>query len=473
MVYFPRRYTARGHARTSSGAACRGWHPRSSTSPHVLHTVRMDTIGGFTIERTLGHGGMGAVHLARALDGRQVVVKVVRPELAEDPAFRARLVQEVSAARGVSSPDVAQILYADPEGDPAWVATEYIAGPTLARRLLENGPMAEPDLRRLAAGLAGALTAIHACGLVHRDLKPANIILAEDGPRVVDFGLAYAVAATRLTYLGTAAGTAGFLAPEQVLGTDVTPAADVFAFGAVLAAAAGREPFGEGGPLSVLYRTVHEAPDLSALPESLRPVVADCLAKDAAARPSVSRLSDYFVGSPAAAAVPAPPVAAAPGYGLPTTPVAPGYGVPTMPVAPVAPVGPPQPPYPMPTMPAPAPAMPAPPSAMFAPGAAAPASAPKDNAFVAVDVNGAVSIDASGVLFQRQGAEFEAAWDQIAHITYALSPRGNRLLVSVFLVNGFQAHQEIDAKRQSERLRLVGQLETALFLHAGGRHMTG
>jgi hypothetical protein len=368
------------------------------------------------------------------------------------------LIEEVSAARAVGGPHVAQIAYADPAGDPPWLASVYVPGPTLAQLLLAAGPMSEPELRRLGAGLAGALVAIHAGGLVHRDLKPANIVLAEDGPRVVDFGIAYAVAATRLTYLGTAAGTAGFLAPEQVTGADVTPAADVFAFGAVLAAASGTEPFGDGGPLSVLYRTVHEEPDLGTLPESLRMLVAACLAKSPSVRPGPSQLVDFFAGSPVSDAVPIPSMAAGgAGYGpvsAPTAPTAPmASGMPVTPIAftvPPAPVVPPQHPYSMP-----APAVPA----------------EKDQAFVGVDSHGGVSIDAGGVYFQRPGAELELTWDEIAQISYALSPRGNRFMVTVVLANGYQAHQEIDARRQSERLRLVGQLETALYLYAGGRHM--
>lgn len=195
-------------------------------------------IGAYTVERRLGAGGMGTVYLARSRGGRAVAVKVAHPELAADRNFRARFRAEVDAARRVGGFHTAPVVDADPEAETPWLATAYIPGPTLSDLLAERGPMDEHRLRLLGAALAEALQAVHACGLVHRDLKPGNIIMAEDGPRVLDFGIARAVESTRLTSTGAAFGTPGYLAPEQAQGLEVTGAADVFALGAVLVAAA-------------------------------------------------------------------------------------------------------------------------------------------------------------------------------------------------------------------------------------------
>ncbi|MFF3838546.1 serine/threonine-protein kinase [Streptomyces sp. NPDC001930] len=253
-----------------------------------------ERIGDYAVERELGAGGMGTVYLARSRGGRTVAVKVVRPELAADPHFRARFRAEVDAARRVGGFHTAQVVDADPDAPAPWLATAYIAGPTLSGLLAERGPMDEARLRMLGAALAEALQAIHDCGLIHRDLKPGNIIMADDGPRVLDFGIARALEGTRLTFTGAAFGTPGFLAPEQAQGHEVGCAADVFALGAVLVAAAGGQAFGEGTPVMLLYRAVHEPADLSALPEGVRPVVAACLAKDPAHRPTPRRLLDLL-----------------------------------------------------------------------------------------------------------------------------------------------------------------------------------
>ncbi|MFJ4216467.1 protein kinase, partial [Streptomyces hydrogenans] len=257
-----------------------------------------ERIGGYALERELGAGGMGTVYLARSRGGRTVAVKVARPELAADPHFRARFRAEVEAARKVGGFHTAPVVDADPDARTPWLATAYIPGPTLSRLLGERGPMDERRLRMLGAALAEALQAIHACGLIHRDLKPGNIIMADDGPRVLDFGIARALESTRLTSTGAAFGTPGFLAPEQAQGLEVGAAADVFALGAVLVAAAGGSAFGEGTPMALMYRSVHEEANLSAVPESLRPVVAACLAKQPARRPTPSRLLDLFVPEP-------------------------------------------------------------------------------------------------------------------------------------------------------------------------------
>ncbi|MFJ6447693.1 protein kinase [Streptomyces hydrogenans] len=257
-----------------------------------------ERIGGYALERELGAGGMGTVYLARSRGGRTVAVKVARPELAADPHFRARFRAEVEAARKVGGFHTAPVVDADPDARTPWLATAYIPGPTLSRLLGERGPMDERRLRMLGAALAEALQAIHGCGLIHRDLKPGNIIMADDGPRVLDFGIARALESTRLTSTGAAFGTPGFLAPEQAQGLEVGAAADVFALGAVLVAAAGGSAFGEGTPMALMYRSVHEEANLSAVPESLRPVVAACLAKQPARRPTPARLLDLFVPEP-------------------------------------------------------------------------------------------------------------------------------------------------------------------------------
>ncbi|MFD3565800.1 serine/threonine-protein kinase [Streptomyces sp. NPDC058667] len=260
-------------------------------------------IGGYTLERELGAGGMGTVYLARSRGGRTVAVKVARSELAADPHFRARFRAEVEAARRVGGFHTAPVVDADPDAETPWLATAYIPGPTLSGLLRERGPMGEQQLRLLGAALAEALQAIHACGLIHRDLKPGNIIMADDGPRVLDFGIARALESTRLTSTGMAFGTPGFLAPEQAQGGEVGVAADVFALGAVLVAAAGGSAFGEGTPMALMYRSVHEEADLSALPTGLRPVVAACLAKEPGRRPTPEGLLDLFVpeaGTPVA-----------------------------------------------------------------------------------------------------------------------------------------------------------------------------
>ncbi|MBO1330375.1 RodZ domain-containing protein [Streptomyces sp. VRA16 Mangrove soil] len=249
-------------------------------------------IGGYTVERELGAGGMGTVYLARSRGGRAVAVKVARPELAADPHFRERFRAEVEAARRVGGFHTAPVVDADPDATAPWLATAYIPGPTLGELIDRQGPMAQTELRSLAAALAEALQAVHGCGLVHRDLKPGNIIMADDGPRVLDFGIARAVESTRLTATGTAFGTPGYLAPEQAQGDEVTGAADVFALGAVLVAAAGGSAFGTGTPMGLMYRSVHEPADLSAVPGELRPLVAACLAKNPADRPTPGALLD-------------------------------------------------------------------------------------------------------------------------------------------------------------------------------------
>ncbi|MFJ3906460.1 protein kinase [Streptomyces sp. NPDC090025] len=244
--------------------------------------------GRYRLVGRLGQGGMGVVYLGRSRSGRAVAVKVVRPELGTDPAFLRRFAREVAAARRVGGFHTAPVVDADPDARPAWLVTAYVPGPTLRTVLDELGALPLPTLTVLAAGLAEALEAIHRAGVIHRDLKPANIVVAEDGPRVIDFGIARALdgADPALTQAGFQVGTPGFLAPEQLTGGAVTPAVDMFALGVVLCQAAGAAPFGDASSAAWPYRVVHEEPDLEPVPDALRPLVAACLAKDPAQRPT-------------------------------------------------------------------------------------------------------------------------------------------------------------------------------------------
>ncbi|MFJ2025159.1 serine/threonine-protein kinase [Streptomyces sp. NPDC087897] len=251
------------------------------------------SMGSYTLEGRLGAGGMGVVYLARTLSGRKVAVKVIRPELAQDPGFRDRFRREVEAARRVSGAFTAPVVDADPESDTPWLATLYVPGPSLAERVLARGPLTTAEVRRLAAGLAEALRDIHRAGLVHRDLKPGNVLLAEDGPRVIDFGISRAADATQLTHAGTVVGTPPFMAPEQFRSADVGPAADVFSLGSVLVyAATGHGPFDGDSSHAIGFRVVYEQADLTGLSEEVGRLVVPCLAKDPALRPTVGQLLD-------------------------------------------------------------------------------------------------------------------------------------------------------------------------------------
>ena len=244
-------------------------------------------IAGYRLRGRLGAGGMARVYLAFTPGGRPVAVKVMRPDLGDDPEFPARFRQEIAAARQVSGLFTAQVLDADADGRPPWLVTAYVAGPSLEQAVAGHGPMPEQSVFWLVAGVAEALQAIHSAGLVHRDLKPSNVLLASDGPRVIDFGIARAVEATRLTRTGIRIGSPQFMAPEQIRGGVVSPAADVFALGALAAyAATGRPPFGQGDAAALLYRVVHQHPDLGGCPGRLRPLIEACLAKDPTARPA-------------------------------------------------------------------------------------------------------------------------------------------------------------------------------------------
>jgi hypothetical protein len=251
-------------------------------------------LAGYRISGRLGAGGMGRVYLAFTPGGRPVALKVLRPELGDDPEFRARFGQEVAAARQVSGLFTAQVLDADPDGSPPWLATAYVAGQSLAQAVADHGPLPEGSVLLLTAGVAEALQGIHAAGLVHRDLKPSNVLLAADGPRVIDFGIAQAAEAATLTRTGYRIGSPQFMAPEQVQGGPLTGAADVFALGALAAyAATGRPPFGEGDVAAVMYRVLNADPDTDGCPGPLRALITACLAKEPSARPAPAQVVDH------------------------------------------------------------------------------------------------------------------------------------------------------------------------------------
>ena len=215
-------------------------------------------IGPYRVVGQLGQRGMGRVYLGVSPGGRPVAVKAIRAEMAADPQFRTRFGREVAAARRVSGVFTAQVVDADVDGPVAWMATAYVPGPSLADAVESHGPLPEASLLALAAGVAESLSAIHAAGVVHRDLKPSNVLLAEDGPRVIDFGISRAVESTAVTQAGLVLGSPGFMSPEQAAGNEVGPPSDIFSLGAVLAfAAAGEDPFGSGPTAALLYRVVH------------------------------------------------------------------------------------------------------------------------------------------------------------------------------------------------------------------------
>ncbi|MFC9153976.1 PQQ-binding-like beta-propeller repeat protein [Streptomyces bauhiniae] len=248
--------------------------------------------GHYRLESRLGSGGMGVVHLARGASGMRVAVKVVHAEFARDPEFRGRFRQEIAAARRVSGAFTAPVVDADPEAARPWMATLFIPGPTLSQRVKRNGPLEPAQVRQLMAGLAEALRDIHRVGVVHRDLKPGNVLLAEDGPKVIDFGISRPKDSELRTETGKLIGTPPFMAPEQFRRPrEVGPAADVFALGSVIVhAATGRGPFDSDSPYVVAYQVVHDEPELAGVPQDLAPLVQRCLAKEPENRPTPDEL---------------------------------------------------------------------------------------------------------------------------------------------------------------------------------------
>ncbi|MGW7068550.1 serine/threonine protein kinase [Streptomyces sp. NPDC054855] len=248
-------------------------------------------IDGYRLRARLGEGGMGVVYLSHTRGGQPVALKVVRREYAQDPEFRQRFTQEVAAARRVQGPYTAPVLDSFTDGPEPWLAVSYVPGPSLSSAVYQHGVLPVPTVLQLMAGIAEALQTIHAAGVIHRDLKPSNVLLAADGPRVIDFGIARAADTTALTGTDVRLGTPAYMAPEQAMGGEVTPALDVFALGLVAYFAATRQhPFGDGSSHALLYRIVSNEPDLTSCPEQLRPLIAACLAKEPGSRPTPAQL---------------------------------------------------------------------------------------------------------------------------------------------------------------------------------------
>ncbi|MFA7763946.1 protein kinase domain-containing protein [Streptomyces sp. NRRL S-448] len=331
----------------------------SAPSADFFQPLKADdpaVVGGYRLAAVLGAGGMGKVYLSYTPGGRPIAIKVIRPEFSEDPEFRRRFQQEVRAAERVQGLYTAPVIDSDTEGAQPWLATAYVPGPSLAHAVARHGALPVRSVLLLTVGVAEALHVIHGAGIVHRDLKPANVLLASDGPRVIDFGIARAADSTALTSTGVSVGTPAFMAPEQASAGTVTPATDVFALGQIAAfTAIGSSVFGDGPSHAVLYRIVHEDPDLSALPEELRPVVTRCLSRDPADRPTLTEIIELcnaasqdplrqgedwlpraVAGSiterlrlpapaPTPAPIPTPTEVSAPQSPAPAAPAAPGY----------------------------------------------------------------------------------------------------------------------------------------------------
>ncbi|MGW0301676.1 bifunctional serine/threonine-protein kinase/ABC transporter substrate-binding protein [Streptomyces anthocyanicus] len=256
------------------------------------------TVGPYRTLVRLGAGGMGVVYLARSAGGTLAAVKVIRAEHADDPGFRARFRREAETAVRVTGPWVVPVLGADTEALEPWLATAFVPGPSLAEVVETHGALPTTTVRGLGSRLAAALVAVHDAGLIHRDVKPGNVLLALDGPRLIDFGIARHEGATALTATGAVVGTPGYLAPEQASAGPLGPPCDVFSLACVLVyAVTGRPPFGEGGGVGALFRTIHEEADLTGVPPGLASLLSDCLAKDPAARPTASRVRDALAAT--------------------------------------------------------------------------------------------------------------------------------------------------------------------------------
>ncbi|WP_437344842.1 serine/threonine-protein kinase [Streptomyces tubercidicus] len=262
--------------------------------------------GPYRLLGRLGSGGMGRVFLGESGTGRRVAVKLVREDLAATPGFRDRFRREAKLAMRAGGFWTAPVVDADPDAGMPWIASQYVDGPSLDARVTGQGPLDEGEVRRLGSGLAEALASFHRSGLVHRDLKPSNVLLVDDGPRVIDFGISKALettAGTDLTKAGTVMGTPGFMSPEQALGQPVGPPSDVFSLGSLLVyAATGAGAFGDGTSHALLFRVVYEEPDLSAVPDALRGLVQDCLHKSPEDRPTADALLARLADGPLATA---------------------------------------------------------------------------------------------------------------------------------------------------------------------------
>jgi serine/threonine protein kinase len=276
-------------------------------------------LGPYELTGRLGAGGQGTVFLGRTEPGRPVAVKLLHPDLTEDADARGRFVREAMAATKVARFCAAQVLDVQVAGDRPYIVSEYVPGPSLDRLIKENGPLSDGPLERLAIGTATAVVAIHEAGIVHRDLKPANVLIGPDGPRVIDFGIAKALATTA-TATSRVLGTPAYMAPEQIRGDQADPSVDVFAWGAIMTfVATGRPPFGTDSIPQVVQRVLADEPDLGGMPEPLRGLVRDCLAKHPAARPTARQVLLRLLGREAGpgvlaqaatiAAVPPPPMA--------------------------------------------------------------------------------------------------------------------------------------------------------------------
>jgi hypothetical protein len=349
-------------------------------------------VGRYQLLGRLGAGGMGEVFLGQSPGGRLVAVKLIRGELAADREFRVRFAREVAAARHVSGMFTAPVVDADLDAARPWLVTAYVPGPSLAEAVDTQGPLPLSSVLTLAAGLAEGLEAIHAEGMVHRDLKPSNVLLASDGPRIIDFGISRAADATALTRANIFVGSPGYMSPEQALGEEIGPASDIFSLGAVLTfAAAGAGPFGEGTVTTLLYRVAHDRPATDGLPGQLRPLVERCLAKDPRMRPTPGGiLTELGTVESGTNWLPQPVAETLIGYARP---------------APDATIPPAQP-SPAPAPPAPAPPAPAPPmrgpatpepSGSAPPAADPPAPAPRLPAPRAPAPAAAADVPVSGV----------------------------------------------------------------------------
>ena len=272
-------------------------HTTTGFSP--LRPDDPQTVGGMRVVGRIGTGGMGTVYAGVGRRGRYTAIKVIREELTEDPGLRERFTREIRLLGRVESRCVPALLGSGRDGGVPWLVTEFVPGLSLSAHVREHGPLPPNLLRGLAGGVAEALVAAHTAGIVHRDLKPGNVVLAPDGPKVLDFGIARAIDETALTRTGGLVGTPGWIAPEVLRGAPATPAADLFGWGALVAfAATGRPPFGAGSTDSLAHRVLDRAPDLAGVPEALVPLVTAALDKDPAHRPTAAWLAATLTGHP-------------------------------------------------------------------------------------------------------------------------------------------------------------------------------